>query len=144
MLNYISKDNIIINKSYISWQESINLVAEPLLKNQSINQTYVDAIFKSIDKLGFYIVISKDIALPHARPEDGVIKKGISILKSQYPINFADHQIYLVIMFAATDKESHMKMIEKLINVIGNQELLNKIIKSNDHNEILEIFTKGA
>ncbi|MCD8502409.1 MAG: BglG family transcription antiterminator, partial [Bacillaceae bacterium] len=93
-----------------NWREAIIIAAEPLLKLGSISESYIEAMITNIDNLGPYIVIAPDIALPHARPEEGVFKIGMSLLKLKNRVAFSDqekHQVRLVFVLAAIDNERH-------------------------------------
>lgn len=65
------------------WRAGITEAAKPLLKNGSITEKYIDAMIQKVESFGPFIHICPDVALPHARPEDGVNQLGMSLLKIQ-------------------------------------------------------------
>ena len=138
-LNFIN----VINKQ-ITWQESIELSAFSLLENNYITQNYIKSIFSSIKELGMYIIIDPKIALPHSRPENGAIKTGISILKSNFPITFSDayKEVKLVITFSSFDNTSHIQLLTELSEVLSNEDTLNKILNSTTKEEIWSIINE--
>ena len=76
-----NESNVNVLSEVKDWEESIKLASEPLIKSGNIEQSYVDAMIKSINDLGFYIILGEHIAMPHARPESGVNETGVSFLK---------------------------------------------------------------
>ncbi len=62
------------------WKDAIIKAAQPLIDEDFIKQSYVQAMIDSVTKYGPYIVIGPSIALAHARPEDGANKLGVSIM----------------------------------------------------------------
>ena len=136
-IEYIS----IINNE-VTWDESINLVAEPLISNQYITHGYINEIFESIKQLGFYIVISPQIALPHSRPSASVLKTGFSVLKSNKPIKFGSSDINLVVMFCSVDDSSHIAMLSTLCNKLCNEDDLNKILQAKTNIEIYNVLNQ--
>ena len=77
----IKKEHIKSIESVQNWEEAIRIAAESLLQDQSITENYVQKMISNVREMGPYIVISNDIAIPHARPEDGVLKTAVAILK---------------------------------------------------------------
>ncbi len=54
------------------WKSAVRLAAKPLLNYEYIEPSYVEAMIKSVEQLGPYIVIAPKVALPHARPKNKV------------------------------------------------------------------------
>ena len=44
-------------------------------------------MINNVKEIGSYIVIAPKVAIPHARPEDGTNKLGISFLKLEHQSN---------------------------------------------------------
>lgn len=135
-----NRDNIIIVDKVSNWEEAVKLGAKPLLELGKIKKEYIEKMIESINKLGFYVVLSDHIAMPHARPEDGVIETGLSFLKINEPVKFGDDDIYLVFTLAAKDKDSHIDTIGELLEILQDDEKIKKLIASKNIEEILEII----
>jgi len=58
------------------WQTALELAAQPLLKNGSIDQGYIEAIKEDFPQVKDYIVLRNNIAIPHAEIERGSNKLG--------------------------------------------------------------------
>jgi len=81
MISNVMQDNhVLLNVSPLDWQESIRLVAQPLLKDKYITENYIEAMINVVKEYGAYIVVGKGVALAHARPEEGVNKLGLSVM----------------------------------------------------------------
>ena len=81
MLKELIRNKIDIVDSVNSWEDAIKKGAELLIENKCIEPRYVDCIINNIKESGPYIVLGDGMAMSHARPEDGVIKSGITLLK---------------------------------------------------------------
>lgn len=77
---WLPPERITIVSEISSWQEAVQLSAAPLLAAQAIGSEYVDAIIRSHEEIGPYYVLAPGLAMPHARPEQGVHKTGLSLL----------------------------------------------------------------
>lgn len=124
--------HIKINQSVSDWKEAIRAVAQPLLEEGSIEESYVDAMINTVYEYGPYIVIGENIALAHARPEEGVNELAVSVMTLNPPVvfNHENHDpVSLIFCLAAIDNHAHLKMmstIVKLINEEGKIEELSK------------------
>ena len=86
MLKKILDDNIIILESIDDWKQSIKAASKPLVDKKNVLEKYVEIMINDIEKLGFYVVLREGAAMPHSRPENGVLKTSMSLLKLNKPV----------------------------------------------------------
>lgn len=148
MLKDILTDNhIIINEEAATWQESIERVAKPLIKENIIEKRYVHAMIRAVEEYGPYIVIGKHLALAHARPEDGVNQLGISVATIKKPINFGNPEmdpVKIIFCLAAVDSYSHLTIMKELIELINDEEKLAQLIDCTTINEFKQLLFSEA
>lgn len=145
MENVFTNDNVKISDDILSWKEAINLSAKPLLDDDYISKDYLDAIYHNIDEFGPYIDFGFELAVPHARPEFGVKKTGVSLLKLNNSINLmndSNHPIKIIITFCSVDNTSHIDILKKISEIFGDQNKLIRIKNANSVDEILNIINK--
>ncbi len=143
MLKEMLKDKIQIVDSIKDWKEALRVAAKPLLDAKNIESRYVDSIIENVNKNGPYIVLTDGVVMPHSRPEEGVIKQGMSLLKIKDGVDFyqTEKKVYLFFTLAAKDSNSHQDAIADLADVLGDDDLLNKIIEEDlNPEEILNLF----
>ena len=75
--------------------------------------------------------------MPHARPEQGAVSLGLSVLKIGEPVNFDSEEngpVVAVFMFSAPDSNSHIEMISQLAEVLSDDDMMEKVfaVKSTD------------
>lgn len=133
------------HNSDLSWQDAIKLSAQPLIEAHKISPKYVEAIISNVNENGPYINIGPEIALAHARPDQGVKKLGMSLLLLDHDINLVDdkHKIKLIIVLAAADATSHLKALSELAQILGNKDDVNLIMKAKKSSEIEDLIKKG-
>ncbi|PHK49940.1 PTS sugar transporter subunit IIA [Staphylococcus edaphicus] len=141
-LEILSADKIQIKEQVDDWEQGITLAAQPLLSQGYFEQTYITSMIDSVKELGPYIVIAPEIAIAHARPNDGVKKIGLSLLKLNRHINFSEdgHYASLIFVLSAVDNEGHLEILRHLAMTLGDQEVVNEILNAQKVNEILNIF----
>ncbi|ARO18663.1 hypothetical protein B2J90_14750 [Bacillus tropicus] len=99
----------------------------------------------NVEKLGPYIVIAPKIAIPHARPEAGVKKLGMSLLQLKESVLFSEkqeHAANLIIVLAAIDNETHLKALAQLSEMLSDPKNVEMLIHSNSIDEMLKMIAK--
>ncbi len=139
MLKDFLKGNITLKERVIDWQEAVKIAAQKLLEKGNIEENYIEKMIENIKKLGPYIVLADDVAMPHSRPEDGVNKTGISLLKLNEGVSFGkETSVRLVFVLAAQDSNSHIEMITELVDMLQDEEKLTNILQSKTEDEIIK------
>lgn len=115
----------------LNWEDAITASGKLLLDEGKIEQSYIDAMIKNVHELGPYIVLAPRVAMPHARPEDGVHDKGISVVVLKEPAAFSDdpaHAVSLVICLAAVDSNSHLELLQTVSGWLADEAVLDELI----------------
>lgn len=148
-LTSLLQENFIqVTNQKMNWKEAIGLAAEPLLKKDMIMPSYVEAMIQVVEKMGAYIVLAPHVAVPHARPEDGVRELGMSLLKLDYPVDFninknerdEDLEVQLIFVLAAMDNTSHLTALKQLSEILDDDDKITEMIHSMSAKELFEII----
>ena len=85
---YLSQDSIHLQVPAMNWQEAVRACGDLLVKTGKCHPCYVDAMIQAVNDMGPYMVLAPGLALMHARPEDGTLQVGMSIVFPVHPCNF--------------------------------------------------------
>ncbi|WAA09740.1 BglG family transcription antiterminator [Fervidibacillus albus] len=144
MLNeLLTEDMIQFQPNVSDWKEAISLTAKPLLDKGCITQNYIDKMIENVEEIGPYIVIHPGIAIPHARPEFGVEKLGMSFLKLSEPtriLNEEKSEVQVLICLAAIDNNSHLKALSQLTKLLGNKDSLEQLFAAHSKADVLSLI----
>ncbi|WP_022795145.1 PTS sugar transporter subunit IIA [Marinococcus halotolerans] len=123
------------------WEEALQSSSDPLLKRRIISQDYVNAIIRNVKELGPYIVLTDGVAFAHARPEDGALASGITLLNLKEGTTFPNKEkpVYLIFTFAAVSDDSHLTMLTELSHLLSNPENINRLKNTETYEEVMEI-----
>ncbi len=139
MLKEMLENNINVIDEASSWEEAIKIAAAPLKEHGFIKEEYIDAMLENVVNNGPYIVIMPGIAIPHSRPENGVLKTGMSLLKLLKGVRFPeDKEVELIIVLAANDSDMHMVLISELSRLLMEDEAVEKLFSSKSKEEVLQ------
>ena len=140
---YLTKNNIRLGVEVADWQEAIKKSGSILEANGLIETEYIDAMIEMVKDKGAYIVITPGLALPHARPENGARKNGLSLLTLKEPVDFGHSKndpVKVVISFCAADDSSHTQMLSELAEFLKDKKNVNYIKEVNSKKELLAYF----
>ncbi|WP_199799022.1 BglG family transcription antiterminator [Clostridium tetani] len=134
---------IITNVEVTDAKEAIKISGNALKQLGYVNDNYVKSLVNCLNKRGKngpYIVISHGIALPHAKPEDGVYKTGFSmvILKEPVKFNHKKHDpVQVIISFATKNNQEHVKALEEITSFIMLRKNFKNLIQCKDSKEVI-------
>ncbi|MDI3518209.1 MAG: mannitol operon transcriptional activator [Caldanaerobacter sp.] len=141
----LTKDTIKLNVEAKDWEEAVRIGGELLEKSGVVESRYIEAMIETVKDMGPYIVIAPGVAMPHARPNAGVKKVGMSLITLKNPINFGNKDndpVKIVVSFAAVDNTQHLEALRQLVEVLANNELLKKIMDAKSEEEVVELINQ--
>lgn len=125
------------------WQDAIRAVGRLLVADDAVEPRFVDAMIRVALEFGPYIVVAPGIALPHARPDDGVKRASIGMISLATPVNFGNEDndpVTLVIALAATDNKQHIQGLSELAAVLGDESMPDRLRESDSAEELLALM----
>ncbi|CAM4451309.1 PTS sugar transporter subunit IIA [Klebsiella africana] len=133
--DWLTPDKIKVINSIDSWKNAVRLAAEPLLTQGYMTEQYIEAILKNHEQLGPYYVLAPGLAMPHARPEQGVLRNGLSLLHIKEGVSFGSAEndpVYVVIMLCARSGDEHITMIGELAEIFSDPQKLDRLLNADD------------
>lgn len=142
----IPAERIALDVEVPDWREAIRISGKFLVDTQIVVPRYIEAMIKTAEELGPYIVIAPQIALPHARPEDGALDTGLSLVRLRPPIEFghSDHDpVVLLFGLAAINKDIHVRALQTLAEVLSTDYLVEELMIAESVEDVYSIFDKA-
>ncbi|MEX0337368.1 PTS sugar transporter subunit IIA [Vibrio tubiashii] len=139
----ITSDVIRVHAEASDWKDAVQKSCQALLDNGAVEPSYVEAIFRSHQELGPYYVVGPSMAMPHARPEDGVNRLSLAITVIQNGVNFdseGNDPVKMLVTLAATDSDSHVGAISKLAELFMNEEHVEQICNAQSVDDVLAVI----
>ncbi len=143
----IDNNSIKLHQSAASWQEAIKIAIDMLIDSGAVEPRYYDRIIEGITDIGPYIILAPGLAMPHARPEDGVIKTAFSLVTFDTPIHFdgENDPVYMMIALAGSDGNKHMEGLMEITQVLDDPDSetgvnIDKFLRCNSAAEVLTVI----
>lgn len=128
------------------WKEAVKTAADLLVKSGSAEPRYGEEIIANTEKLGPYYILGPGLAMPHARPEGGVLQNGFSLVTLETPVPFGDEEndpIDVLITFAAVSAEVQNKQsIVEVVELIDSPERVEALRKARTAEDLASLFDR--
>ncbi len=139
----ITNETFQISEKKMGWKEAIKQLAKPLIDSKAVEEKYVDAMISKVEEYGPFINLGKGIAIPHARPEDGVNRTAMGLMVLKYPIYLLDQPdqaVTVLFMIAAADSESHLSALQELTIFLRDDKNVEKLKNVSGYKEFYQLF----
>ena len=146
LFDLIGNQGVIINSDEnLTVDAALDVTCSRLLAHNKIEADYVDAIKQKHKEIGAYYVLAPKIAMPHARPEDGVNTAGLQVTVFKNGVNLESKDngdVYFSVTLAAIDSDSHIQTIVALSELFQNDADVDAIIAAQNKKDIEAILKK--
>ncbi|QIW15094.1 PTS ascorbate-specific transporter subunit IIA [Pasteurellaceae bacterium RH1A] len=120
----IENNSIRLNQTAANWKEAVKLGTDLLIEAGTIEPRYYDNIISKVEELGPYIILAPGLAMPHARPEEGVIKTSFALVTLKEPVYFdgEDEPVSVLLTLAGSDSDQHMQGLMEITQVLDDPD----------------------
>ncbi|MDR0270493.1 PTS sugar transporter subunit IIA [Paenibacillus sp.] len=138
----VENDSILLNATAKTWQEAIERATEPLVKSGAVEPRYTQAIIASTELHGPYYILTPGMAMPHARPKDGVNRDAFSLVILDKPVEFSDgKEVQVLIALAATSPSIHSSIaIPQIVALFDGPNVLDQMVAATSIDDILQMI----
>jgi PTS system ascorbate-specific IIA component len=143
----LKKENVRILNQVKDWREAIKVSTDPLIEQGYITENYPKRIIQLTEEHGAYYIVAKNLALVHARPEDGVLKQQLAVTVIRKPVVFdnkEDEPVQLFVTLCATDSNSHLEMLQELAEIMMDESRVEKCVQMETPEALYEEITKSG
>jgi len=141
-MDLLDQENVIIREAAADWKDAIRISVKPLEERGFVEPEYKEAIIANVEALGAYIVIAPHVALPHARPEQGVIKSQLAVTLFRKGVKFETKEtpVELFIVLAAENNDSHLETLVMLSEILKDEGNVEKMISADSAKSLYQYF----
>lgn len=137
--------NIRMIEEVADWKEAIHVSVNPLVEEGYVTENYEESIIRDTEKYGPYYVLAENLALVHARPEAGVIKKQLAITVVKKAVEFSKDSfpVRVLITLAATDSNSHLDIMRVLSSIFMDESMIQKMVDAEEPEQIYSVLVEA-
>ncbi|XVQ14342.1 PTS sugar transporter subunit IIA [Spirillospora sp. CA-255316] len=104
------------------WREAVEKAAAILVELGVAGEGYPAACVRVVEQNGPYIVLTKGLALVHARPEDGGLGVGVAAAGLAEPVEFGhpdNDPVDLLLAFCTPDADAHVASLSTVARALS-------------------------
>lgn len=131
---------ILLDVPATDWREAMRHSGDLLVSTGATTTSYTDAMIRTVEEHGPYIVIAPGFALAHSRPDESVLRTALSFVRLAEPIPFgnaANDPVTLVMALAAADSSAHQGALAALAGVLADPESRRALDEASTPAEVL-------
>ncbi len=132
----------VIDSNEYQWAEAVKVTTAYLEAKGYVTSDYASAIIQSTIDNGPYYVLCPGVAMPHARPEAGVLKTGLGIHIFPTAVDFGSDMgpANVLLTLAATDADTHIEVIQALSEMLVDETNITKLAAASSKEDVLNII----
>ena len=141
-MDLLKEENVKIYDKDTDWEEAIRISVKPLEDGGYVTSSYKEEIIANVKKLGPYIVLTDDIVLPHARPEQGVVESQLAVTLFKKPVAFNEDYpaTKLFGALAANDGEKHLNALASIMELFQDEAKVRAILGAENQKDLYQCF----
>ncbi|WMY75073.1 PTS mannitol transporter subunit IIA [Buttiauxella selenatireducens] len=145
LIDYFPDAAISIKNSANDWRQAIDYSMEVLLQKGYVTSSYIGAIKSTTQENGPYYILAPFVAMPHARPECGAMKTGLSLTLLKNAVTFGEDKepIKLLIGLSAADSDEHIGAIQALSEMFCEESQIEALLNANTDQQLMDIISQG-
>ena len=143
-MTLLKREAIILDAEIDNPIDAIKRSGELLVTAGYANDAYTKAMIKGFKEVGPYIVIAPGIAIPHARPEDGALQSGFSLIRLKHSIKFGHKKndpVKIVCAITGVGNTGHLEMLQKIAAILGDRNKHKLILDVSSFEELQDVIT---
>lgn len=143
----LTADRIAVDVQASDWEEAVRAVGRLLVDTGATEERYIDGMINTTRELGPYIVIAPGLAIPHSRPEDGVLKPCMAVVQLATPVEFGNPDndpVKTLIAFGVVDSSQHVEALKHVAEILTDPDNFEALQNAISPDEILNILWDEA
>lgn len=139
-------ERIRVNVEVGDWEEAVRAVGSLMVETGVVEDRYIDGMIATAKELGPYIVIAPGVAIPHSRPEDGVLKTCLAYMHLNPPINFGNEEndpVQLLFALGAKDHDEHVGALQQIAEILMDEETFDQLLNASTIEEVAVILYRS-
>ncbi|MGD1821653.1 MAG: PTS sugar transporter subunit IIA [Pleomorphochaeta sp.] len=140
----LSRKAIALQVDAKDWKAAVKAGTDMLVEAGTIEPRYYEEIIQNTEELGPYYLLAPGLAMPHARPEGGVLENSFALVTLKEPVVFGDPDndpIDILITLAARDaKTQNEEAIVQVVTLLDNEDTIDRLRAAKTLDDIKKLF----
>ncbi|WP_028535273.1 PTS ascorbate transporter subunit IIA [Paludibacterium yongneupense] len=143
----LQHDSIVLQAAADDWRQAVAIGCGRLQSAGVVDERYYPAILRNVGAHGPYFLLAPGIAMPHARPQDGVLHNGFALVTLATPVCFGDPDndpVDILVTLAAVDARSHSQEgILQIVALFDEATNFNRLRACRTPQQVLDLLDEA-
>lgn len=143
LADHLTPETIDLQVAAVGWEAAIAAAGHLLVKAGRSTPRYTRAMIDAVCTAGPYIVFAPGVALAHARPEDGALAPGLSLVTLRTPVEFgsgANDPVSLVFAFCGDGGAGHVGLLATLARFIDDAGRCRQLARARAMVDVMQLL----
>ena len=145
LIDYLIGEGMVrVKQPAVDWKAAVKTGIACLVHAGKATWDYYDAILRSTAKNGPYFLLMPGVALPHARPEDGALGTGFSLVTLKEPVNFGmpeNDPISILLSFCSSDSASQVEeSLAQAVTLFEDDRIVEQLMAAASLDQIEKVL----
>jgi transcriptional antiterminator/mannitol/fructose-specific phosphotransferase system IIA component (Ntr-type) len=119
LLDFLTLDNVYVNLPFENWKDAIGYSAELLHNKGYVTKGYAASLINAFEKYNAYMLIAKDVAIPHARNNNNILKTGMVLITLEKPVvTPSGKNLEVILSFTSADNVEHLDALSDFSDLL--------------------------
>lgn len=143
-LSFVQPRNIAFQVYAANWKEAVQKAGLLMVKNGSVDITYIADMIQNIETYGPYMVVG-DSLLPHAKNKGNVFKTDFGLITLVEPVELGNKtSISTILSFSSVDEQEHIDVLIDFMSLIENDDLLGRLREFRQPRELIQFIENNV
>ena len=138
LLEILSESKVVFKNRVKDWKAAIKISGYILEEHGASNSGYTKSMIDNIEKLGPYIIIDDNIALPHSQSMGNVYKTDLSLLILKEAVDIKGRMAKIFFCFSTSDERNHLEILNDIYKLILRPNFIKKISNIDSYQKLVE------
>jgi mannitol PTS system EIIA component len=140
MSEILTPETIELGASLESQEEAIRRAGALLVRNGNVDERYVNSMFEREKSVSTYM--GNAVAIPHGTNESKqwVTRSGLSVITVPQGVHYGNGDVAKLVIGIAGKGDDHLEILSRIALVVSEEENVEKIVRAQTKEELLEIF----
>lgn len=138
LLEILSESKVVFKNRVKDWKEAIKISGDILEEHKSTNSNYTKSMIDNVEKLGPYIIIDDNIALPHSQSMGNVYKTDLSLLILKEAVDIKGRMAKIFFCFSTSDERNHLEILNDIYKLILRPNFIKEISNIDSYQKLVK------
>lgn len=141
LLDFLPLDQVSVNLPLKGWKEAVSYASDLLNEKGYVTHEYKTSLINAFEKYSSYMLISKGVAIPHAKNNNSILKTGMVLITLENPVvTPSGKNLEIMLAFTSADNIGHLDALGEFSDLLLYSDFKTFASKAKSPEAILDFI----